>query len=305
MWWDEFIVLLSAGGLFWLIPCAFFVVSLVTFFWSAVRVVKRKLRKGQQALSSGSESLVRTSQTVPVLGYKTAKLVGVTLDDSEGIVDMRLSGLLGFEYGVKDSTTKRGYKKFNMYSDVSAALGHEQDWGDVFLEVVGSGEVEEHELGYTAQHQRVLQVAFLECSRYVTHDVKCNNKPEYLALADPAHDKGARSGLHKAYCSGCKDWFKDVRLLASYYNQSFTLLNGHVLVVAGKSTRRERVDFVPTVIEGSVDNGHDRDDCDYGSAVVSRSYPLAVSGEAGETVSSEDDGVSQNKSGRGAVREYE
>lgn len=191
----------------------------------------------------------------PMIGYKTANLAGITLAANGDIVDVKFKGLTGTEYRVKDATKKYGHQKFNMYSTVEKALEHEQNWGSTFLEVIGFGNVEKHQLGYTSQNQRVLQMAFLECSRMYANEIKCDNEPEYLARE---HDETADGVGYKTYCSGCAKRFADIRLIAPYYNRSFTLTDGHTIIVAGRSTRKN-VEFMPTVLSDEAKAEHESD----------------------------------------------
>jgi len=68
-------------------------------------------------------------------------------------------GVLGIPYNVDESTNGRGFHAYYSFSD---AFNHPQD-GNVYLEVLLSGDIREHDLGYIASHQRVLQVIAGDC----------------------------------------------------------------------------------------------------------------------------------------------
>jgi len=62
-------------------------------------------------------------------------------------------------YGVASRTISRG---FHAYEKLEDALTHPQQ-GDVFLEVLLSGTIQEHNKGYIASRQRVLQIISHNC----------------------------------------------------------------------------------------------------------------------------------------------
>lgn len=88
----------------------------------------------------------------PVIAYKRAQLMPP--GNRQHTKDFK--GVVGYEYGVSDEaiTTTVG---FHAYKSFKAARKHPQR-GNVFLEVVLSGYLQDHDLGWTASKQRVLQV---------------------------------------------------------------------------------------------------------------------------------------------------
>lgn len=87
----------------------------------------------------------------PMIAYKRAELLPPTLRKRSH----DFAGVVGQTYGVVDKATS--VLGFHAYDDFSRARKHPQE-GNVFLEVVLSGAVQEHDLGWTATNQRVLQV---------------------------------------------------------------------------------------------------------------------------------------------------
>jgi len=107
------------------------------------------------------------------IGYKRAWLEG---DSFKGVV--------GIPYDVNEEARGPG---FHAYRSFKKAFNHPQK-GNVFLEVLLSGNIQEHDLGYTASHQRVLQVIAgncSECNQSATHyflDPKPTVEPAPLFL---------------------------------------------------------------------------------------------------------------------------
>lgn len=223
------------------------VVLLVLYFWN-------KLFK---TAPEEEETFEKEGITHPVVGYKTANIDSITLDENDAIVDIVLRGLVGKTYSAADKTGQSGLRKFNMYSNADDALEHKQNWGSTFLEVVGFGDVEEHERGYTAQRQRVLQVGFLECSEMYSSKIKCLNEAEFLAC-DNEEDAAKLTG-YKTYCAGCVKRKIDAKRIFPYFNKVFTIGSGHDVVVMGKSSR-EKADFLPTVLGSEEGEGTTGDD---------------------------------------------
>lgn len=213
----------------------FFAVAL-TDYW----VEKRKKKKGFLSPFPSDNAMVREEVDHPVIGYKTANIERIQLDEQSSITDVVFRGLVGSTYGVLDTTEETGHRKFNMFADMSAALNHEQQWGSVLLEAVGYGNVEAHELGYTSQNQRALQLAFLECSYFYAGQIKCKNSPAYLGVIEGDSEKRFR-----AYCAGCVEKTSVSHPLELFLNRSYELSDGNTLVVGGKSTRKQ-VNIVPT-----------------------------------------------------------
>jgi hypothetical protein len=104
----------------------------------------------------------------PVIAYKRAMLLLPTL----GKRAHDFKGVYGSSYGVVDRATSS--IGFHAYEDFKRARSHPQA-GNVFLEVVMSGDVQEHKLGWTATEQRVLQV-IPHCGFSVTGHV-CRFRP--------------------------------------------------------------------------------------------------------------------------------
>lgn len=91
----------------------------------------------------------RTPNADSRIGYKRAWLEG---DSFKGVV--------GIPYDVDEEANGPGFHAYSTFRD---ARYHPQA-GNVYLEVLLSGYIQEHDLGYTASHQRVLQVIAGDCS---------------------------------------------------------------------------------------------------------------------------------------------
>lgn len=96
----------------------------------------------------------------PQIAYKRAWLLG---DGFRGVV--------GKNYGVDEEAEGPG---FHAYKSFESALNHPQP-GNVYLEVLLSGVIAEHRLGYTASHQRVLQIITGSC-------VSCERPATYYSI---------------------------------------------------------------------------------------------------------------------------
>lgn len=225
------------------------VIGAVSLIVCAALVGEESKKHLPEADDKDQRETERTYQNHPVIGYKTAGIESISLDSENMVADIKFVGLMGTPYSVDDETRKTGSEKFNMYHDVKRALHHEQDWGSALLEAVGYGSVESHSLGYTSQHQRVLQVAFLGCSTMYTRNIRCKNSAEYLARKGSGHllrkMRTIRSG-YRPHCSGCVQEMDDVLPLEHFYNRSFDVNGGNTVVIAGRSSR-EHIDFIPTV----------------------------------------------------------
>ena len=94
---------------------------------------------------------------VSTIGYKRANLA-----DPTSIEKTFLGVTHAHSYGL-DSEAAAKSPGFFAYYRWEEAREHEQE-GNLFLEVVASGEVEFHEKGWVAAHQRVLQVIVGHCN---------------------------------------------------------------------------------------------------------------------------------------------
>lgn len=239
---------------------AFLVISLGAFaiavFDEKRRKKKEKEKEKKKDLGNGSGDSGLTPREVidyPVIGYKTANIESISIDANGDITDIVFRGLVGKTYSVTDKSIRVGAQKFNSYMKMEKALNHAQNWGSTLLEVIGYGEVEEHKHGYTSQKQRVLQVAFMECSHHYREEIKCDNEPVFLGIPEGGKDKSYRT-----YCAGCVGKVSDATPLAPHLNRSYVLKNGETLVVAAESTR-EHAAIVPTVLP-STNGGEDYGD---------------------------------------------
>ncbi|WP_181273654.1 hypothetical protein [Brevibacterium oceani] len=91
-----------------------------------------------------------------VVAYKKADIrqLRIIYGEQERI-HLELRGVTGTPYIADDEATSR--QGFHAYRELSEARSHAQD-GDVLLEVLISGEVDDLDKGFVATHQRVLQV---------------------------------------------------------------------------------------------------------------------------------------------------
>lgn len=107
-------------------------------------------------------------QSTPRIGYKQAFL-RPWHDPSENI----FQGVIGVGYGVVSSTQSVGFHAFRNFSD---AANHPQK-GNVILEVLLSGVIQDRALGYISTEQRVLQVIPEGCSI-------CHGTPDFFVHRD-------------------------------------------------------------------------------------------------------------------------
>jgi hypothetical protein len=94
-------------------------------------------------------------EVTPKIAYKRATLLLNRSGD-----DQHLRGVVGLTYSPDEDAEGVG---FHAYERLVDAQNHPQQ-GNVILEVLLSGNIEEHDLGYIATHQRVLQVIPDSCS---------------------------------------------------------------------------------------------------------------------------------------------
>jgi hypothetical protein len=186
-----------------------------------------------------------TKKVEPRIGYKRAFLT----PQSHG--DQHFRGVVGHTYGVESDASNR-YWGFHAYESFAKAYKHPQQ-GNVFLEVVLSGHVKEHEDGYIASHQRVLQVIPDTCYR-------CSRQTTHFALTtdpDPTSQMLFVCAIHKPLTSvsvRAMNFFKkfdneiltatNVRPIAEL-NKELPWLDQHGIVVAELAGPNK---LVPTVI---------------------------------------------------------
>lgn len=96
----------------------------------------------------------------PKVAYKRAFLLASSHDEKRYFAGV--ANIKGTNYA-PDADAKPGSPGFHAYERFADAATHVQK-GNVILEVLLSGNIEEHKLGYIAQHQRVLQIIFDQCA---------------------------------------------------------------------------------------------------------------------------------------------
>lgn len=94
----------------------------------------------------------------PVVAYKRAYMWSAGEDG-----EVAFSGVTAYASPYNIVGEAQNQVGFHMYKKLRQALNHPQE-GNVFLEVVGSGHVEEHEVGYETTKQRVTQVLVGACN---------------------------------------------------------------------------------------------------------------------------------------------
>lgn len=99
----------------------------------------------------------------PVVGYKQASL------NKDGT----FTAMVGIGYTHNAKAKGPGFHSFKEFKNAEA---HEQQ-GKIMLEVLQSGKIMDHELGYTSSKQRVLQLIFKNCIL-----VFCDRPSEYACL---------------------------------------------------------------------------------------------------------------------------
>lgn len=167
----------------------------------------------------------------PRIGYKRAR-----------VVDSGFAGVgVDYIYGVASKAHGLG---FHAYEKLEDALNHAQA-GDVFLEVLLSGTIREHNKGYIASRQRVLQVISdrcLYCRSNGTHFVKELDHPFFLC---GFHAAVAKPGLLGGFTRTILDPIpkhKDVKPLSEFASTYGWLKDTDVVVTSQSS----RTGFVPT-----------------------------------------------------------
>jgi hypothetical protein len=153
---------------------AVLIVMLIPLAWVFVGEF-RNTRKPYRKTVVKPEKLVESE---PRIGYKRAFL------RLELFGDEHFAGVVGHKYSV-DAEAINGVG-FHAYSTLAKALKHPQK-GDVFLEVLLSGVVTDHEDGYVATHQRVLQLITERCDA-------CERGASYFGLY--SEDKSASTEVN-------------------------------------------------------------------------------------------------------------
>lgn len=144
---------------------------------TVIILVARKSRSGGYTTSNSrlqgalSDTTFETKKAQPgttQIAYKRAYLLGPGQHN-----DRYFQGVSGFKgYKPVDETDKHDHG-FHAYKDFKRAKHHVQE-GNVLLEVLLSGDISEHSLGYTSTKQRVLQIIAddcIECATESTHFV--------------------------------------------------------------------------------------------------------------------------------------
>jgi hypothetical protein len=141
-------------------------------------------------------------------------------------------------------------KGFHAYASFADALKHPQE-GNVLLEVLLSGEVEELELGFVASHQRVLQVMPYICSYCKAPPTHFAHVMNYdLIFACTKHLRLERFCLAAVkFVSNFAPARGEGYLLAPLEKlpEAFPWLDEHRVVVAEVAGPRK---FVPTAVDG-------------------------------------------------------
>jgi len=170
----------------------------------------------------------------PVIAYKRAIL-------RAGDRSKCLKGVIGKQYSLS-SKAELFSPGFHAYRTYKLAQNHPQD-GNVFLEVLLSGKVKDHDLGWTATEQRVLQViphctfgSFSVCKRPVR---------SYHSYAGELHFNcrlHTLDGKFEASSIGVQ------RKPIAQLEQDYSAFKEHGVVVALGSGRNR---FIPTTITSS------------------------------------------------------
>lgn len=163
-------------------------------------------------------------------------------------------GVMGGHYSADDSKNP-GSLGFHAYTSFHKALAHRQE-GNVLLEVLLSGDMDEMEDGYIAERQRVLQVIPYKCE-----DSQCALIPTHFSHMEgeelwflcPVHAVPLK-GIHKAarLVSAIPFVKQPTPFVVETIDKlpwRFPWMNEHRIVI-GKLKGRDK--FVPTVIEESV-----------------------------------------------------
>lgn len=163
-------------------------------------------------------------------------------------------GVMGGYYSA-DDVKNPGSIGFHAYSDFDKALAHSQE-GNVLLEVLLSGEMDEMEQGYVAERQRVLQVIPYQCE-----DSSCNLLPTHFSHMEndqlwflcPVHVLSLK-GIHMG--ARLYNSIPFVKPTTPFVVETIDKLPwrfpwmAEQKIVVGKLKGKDK--FVPTVIEESV-----------------------------------------------------
>lgn len=140
---------------------------------------------------------IPVDSTTPQVGYKRAWLC---MPD-EGTIAFR--GVASPHLYTCDEEHVRNTVGFHAYYSLENALKHTQD-ANIYLEVLGTGKVGVHELGYTSTHQRVLQLVIGDCGG-------CESNQAVGWIRVPHKKEGASVEL---YCEPCAEEKLELRDLS-------------------------------------------------------------------------------------------
>lgn len=131
--------------------------SFMAVLW-IVFLVEIFMRRGDDTLLRLQRRRARKTQSGSgIIAYKRAIMTELqVVDNSQALVHLDLTGVTGFEYA-SDADARDSSIGFHAYRNIHEAINHPQR-ANVVLEVLLSGDVDVHGLGYEARHQRVLQV---------------------------------------------------------------------------------------------------------------------------------------------------
>lgn len=163
-------------------------------------------------------------------------------------------GVMGGRY-LADDAKNPGSRGFHAYTSFQKALAHNQE-GNVLLEVLLSGDMDEMEDGYVAERQRVLQVIPYQCQ-----DSMCALIPTHFSHMEgeelwflcPVHVVPLKATHKAARLVSAIPFVKSPKPFVvetiDKLPWRFPWMNEHKIVV-GKLKGRDK--FVPTVIEEPV-----------------------------------------------------
>lgn len=96
----------------------------------------------------------------PVIGYKRSIMTIDKVDKKNNIIDVHFEGVsnAGRSYSMESVRAPHtpGFYMYNL-KNINRAKTHEQ-WGNVMLEVLGYGAIDEYDKGYITEKQKVLQI---------------------------------------------------------------------------------------------------------------------------------------------------
>lgn len=136
----------------------FFVIFFILMMMPLIGILYNERRN--QSYSNTNIILANKKKSHPVLGYKRSIMVFDSVDKKNNVINIHFKGVSGHgkNYGMI-ATRAIHTPGFYMYNtkNISKAKNHEQ-WGNVMLEVLGYGEIEEYDKGYIVEKQKVLQI---------------------------------------------------------------------------------------------------------------------------------------------------